>query len=1296
MRQRRGGGCRIYFSKSYTSWTRYIKTGSARDRPSRGTRLHKPSETGLQFVELERSYPQRALHQPPCKYGVGNKLRKAPFEGSNKLYPLVYFKTKTMRPLAEDYIGQYIRAVYDFITTEKGEISLFKGDVLRVSAAIDNNWLCGKIRNQEGSFPCSHVEKVALPAVKGSQKLFASTETFPAQQDGDLELGKGDLILGEYEIDKNWWYGRVGHREGIFPLTHVIELEIPKLIRQRSKSVHGKEVLFARALCDSVAQLDEELGFQAGDIISVIEVIDADWYIGELGVKQGMFLSSCVELLNEEIDDSFTPTKDTSETQVPPLQPVISNSEQNFDEQQEIPISELDHKGMSYTSENTKSHDSSVTPYARTLYQFVGEMSNELSFNADDIVTLIQHVDDHWIEGELDGKIGIFPSNYVEIIVNCPSMCETKPLNMLETSAKAEHQNSDNIRNSSESTLVESCSSVESPTEERYGLVRHSFQAHAKGDLELCEGDTITVLHQIDENWFKARDENGNVGICPVEFVELIAMEPDFEMTKSKSYNDIDSTCCGKDLEKNSITIHISSSDIGKSLNSRGCDILENDATSLSKQTTFPDSMKTNTTAPTKLPFKSFSVDVVSKPAIKPKPKLLPKPVIKRKPVLIKQDNIPPAVPENGFSSKLSNVTVAESVNKTSQQKGKSNDSITRSDSCHAFSQSLNVDSIASVHRASSMSTLDHTESNDSNNKAKTFGNMDCNQSLDSIIQQEIRRSSISSHDSNELPDEKKEAKLNSFHDRNLSDSAKFDTLSNSVQINFARKKSSDPDEALRMGVNQIQSSSESGILKPIKALPMRKPPPIPHRTDTTLERQPSVRKAAPPRPMGPRLAAAPSHVPLTPTMAKPVPQRAAPPAPPPPSVSVLSHSAEKPQSVNKRPTPKPQKSVVKPPQPPEARPMSMFYVNEIDLDDEDTPLVLDLKKRIQDMEKDLDNCKKSRQELLQSLETAKGEKREELEENIDFYDENINGMSDELGKLQENLKEICVAEQEDAKRKADEARKIEKEKMEKEENRHREERRQKNKETRKNVLEEIMQTEKEFLFSLQIGLTTFLNDADMPADLDVETLFGNMEEIADVSQRLLTKLEDAVSKHDFSHQLVGPCFVKLAEDMKNSYAPYCRNHDEVITLLEKYDSMPDIKEYFDKMLIKMRQQMTLFDLGALLIKPVQRVLKYPLLLRELLKVTEEEHPDKIGIQQAIQKMTNVATAINEYKRRKDLVVYKYKKESDTTFGDKLARLSLHSLRKKSSRLRERLSTNLGIALQVAQASNKKFLLQTK
>nr|KAG5691955.1 hypothetical protein BaRGS_011346 [Batillaria attramentaria] len=62
--------------------------------------------------------------------------------------------------------------------------------------------------------------------------------------------------------------------------------------------------------------------------------------------------------------------------------------------------------------------------------------------------------------------------------------------------------------------------------------------------------------------------------------------------------------------------------------------------------------------------------------------------------------------------------------------------------------------------------------------------------------------------------------------------------------------------------------------------------------------------------------------------------------------------------------------------------------------------------------------------------------------------------------------------------------------------------------------------------------------------------------------------------------------------------------------------------------------------------------------------------------------MTDVATAINEYKRRKDLV-YKYKKDSDQSFSNKISKLNLHSIKKKSSRIRGRLSTGLGIGLQL-------------
>ena len=55
---------------------------------------------------------------------------------------------------------------------------------------------------------------------------------------------------------------------------------------------------------------------------------------------------------------------------------------------------------------------------------------------------------------------------------------------------------------------------------------------------------------------------------------------------------------------------------------------------------------------------------------------------------------------------------------------------------------------------------------------------------------------------------------------------------------------------------------------------------------------------------------------------------------------------------------------------------------------------------------------------------------------------------------------------------------------------------------------------------------------------------------------------------------------------------------------LFQYREDQSIKQYFDEMLNKLREKIVVFDLEALLIKPVQRILKYPLLLNELIKVS--------------------------------------------------------------------------------------------
>uniref|UniRef100_A0A915HUK1 Endophilin-A n=1 Tax=Romanomermis culicivorax TaxID=13658 RepID=A0A915HUK1_ROMCU len=97
-----------------------------------------------------------------------------------------------------------------------------------------------------------------------------------------------------------------------------------------------------------------------------------------------------------------------------------------------------------------------------------------------------------------------------------------------------------------------------------------------------------------------------------------------------------------------------------------------------------------------------------------------------------------------------------------------------------------------------------------------------------------------------------------------------------------------------------------------------------------------------------------------------------------------------------------------------------------------------------------------------------------------------------------------------------------------------------------------------------------------------------------------------------------------------------------------------------------------------MLSRPVQRVLKYPLFISELLKCTEDNSSDKVKLLMALKVMTEVAQCINESKRRKDLVL-KYRKEEESNLSSRLSKINIHTLRKKSNRLSMRLSTSIGL-----------------
>jgi RhoGEF domain len=98
----------------------------------------------------------------------------------------------------------------------------------------------------------------------------------------------------------------------------------------------------------------------------------------------------------------------------------------------------------------------------------------------------------------------------------------------------------------------------------------------------------------------------------------------------------------------------------------------------------------------------------------------------------------------------------------------------------------------------------------------------------------------------------------------------------------------------------------------------------------------------------------------------------------------------------------------------------------------------------------------------------------------------------------------------------------------------------------------------------------------------------------------------------------------------------YCSGFDRAVTRLEKL--RPTLSTYEIDCRQLSRGKTNAWDLGSLICKPVQRVLKYPLLLEAILSSSHHQHPDRPNLQLALTRMLDIAAEINESKRRHELV----------------------------------------------------------
>ncbi|KAM6940703.1 SH3 domain-containing protein 19 [Xenentodon cancila] len=290
-----------------------------------------PGELGLRAGDVVTGVEQ-----------VDSQWYRGTCRGSTGFFPISYVKflsnspkplpERKARPQPAPVSGPRCVARFDFEGEHSDELTFSEGDVIKLMEYVGEDWVRGQIGISVGIFPLNFVDivedlppplsqqqqqqqpssRVALPGMVAASSSTQSEAAKPAQaatssvgwvvalydyaaQSGDdLSFQQGDYILITKHINEEWSCGRLSNKEGIFPSSFVQTISGQNLSNKQNGATDGKR---AKVLYDFASDCDEELSLQVGDIITNLESIDDEWFLGELKGRRALVPKNYVQVL---------------------------------------------------------------------------------------------------------------------------------------------------------------------------------------------------------------------------------------------------------------------------------------------------------------------------------------------------------------------------------------------------------------------------------------------------------------------------------------------------------------------------------------------------------------------------------------------------------------------------------------------------------------------------------------------------------------------------------------------------------------------------------------------------------------------------------------------------------------------------------------------------------------------------------------------------------------------------------------------------------------------------------------
>ncbi|KAM9778564.1 pleckstrin homology domain-containing family G member 1 isoform X1 [Syngnathus typhle] len=184
-------------------------------------------------------------------------------------------------------------------------------------------------------------------------------------------------------------------------------------------------------------------------------------------------------------------------------------------------------------------------------------------------------------------------------------------------------------------------------------------------------------------------------------------------------------------------------------------------------------------------------------------------------------------------------------------------------------------------------------------------------------------------------------------------------------------------------------------------------------------------------------------------------------------------------------------------------------------------------------------------------------------------------------------------------------------------------------------VVQEILDTERTYVQDLRSIVEDYLEISNQArlglSNEDKGSLFGNIRDIYHFNRDLLHELE----KCNADPVAIAECFVSKSEEF-HIYTQYCTNYPRSVAVLTECMRNKALAKFFRERQESLRHSL---PLGSYLLKPVQRILKYHLLLHEIANHMEKDTETYEVVQEAIDTMQRVAWHINDMKRKHEHAV---------------------------------------------------------